>query len=137
MSIQKRKLAYYSIEFARGDERFFDNELFCGFLGYVNTIKGEARIFNDSKNNKAVDFDNILEETKEGLQLYKITFKSCKYNHAPDYMSSIDGSERATDKRLYEGEKELTHMCIRIDLNEAYTIFEQRRNGVSMGGVIK
>lgn len=51
-------------------------------------------------------------------------------------MSSIDGSERPTDKELTEGDKELTHMCFRIDESEVYTVFEERRNGVSMGGVM-
>lgn len=137
MSIQKRKIAYYSIEFNCGDERSFDPNLFCEFLSYADSISGEERIFNDATTKKAVDFDSIHREEKEGLVLYKVTFKSCKYQHSPDYMSSVDGSERPSDKRLEEGEKELTHMCISIKPNEAYTIFEQRRNGVSIGGVIK
>ena len=88
------------------------------------------------KTKKAVAVDRMLNETKSGLHLYKIVFKSCKYNHSPDYMSSRDGSERISDKRLDEGDKELTHMCMRIDGHEAYTIFEERRNGVTIGGVI-
>ncbi len=42
-------------------------------------------------------------------------------------MSSIDGSERASDKKPYEGEKELTHMCMKITSVEAFTIFEDRK----------
>lgn len=137
MSVQKRKIVYYSIEFAKGEEKFFDEKLFCEFLNYVKTIPVAERIFNDTNTKKAVDLAGILEETKEGIHMFKITFKSCKYNHSPDYMSSVDGSERASDKRLEEGEKELTHACIKINMNEAYTIFEQRRNGVTIGGVIK
>lgn len=68
--------------------------------------------------------------------MYKVIFKSCKYNHSPDYMSSIDGSERPTEKLLSEGDKELTHLCFRIDANEAYTVFEERKNGVAIGGVV-
>ncbi len=137
MSVQKRKIAYYSIEFHKGDERFFDPKLFCEFLSYSDSMSGEERIFNDTTSKKAVDFDSVEMEKKEGLILYKITFKSCKYHHSPDYMSSIDGSERSSDKKLDEGEKELTHMCINVKSNEAYTIFEQRRNGVSIGGIVK
>lgn len=137
MSLQKRKIAYYSIAFINGDDKFFDAQLFYDFLKYVNTISGSDRIFNDTINKKATDFDAIRFETKEGLSLVKVAFKSCKYQHSPDYMSSVDGSERASDKQLVEGEKELTHMCVSIKTDEAYTIFEQRKNGVSIGAVIK
>ena len=137
MSVQKRKLSYWGIEFASGDTHYFDPQLFCRFLEYVNSLAEGDKLFRNEKNNKAVALSSIRDETKQGLHLYKIIFKSCKYNHSPDYMSSTDGSERPTDKRLDEGDKELTHMCMRIDGNEAYTIFEERRNGVTMGGVIK
>lgn len=137
MSVQKRKLSYWGIDFASGDTHFFDSELFCQFLEYVNSLPRANKLFRDEKNNKAVALSSIRDERKQELHLYKITFKSCKYNHSPDYMSSADGSERPTDKQLYEGDKELTHMCMRIDATEAYTIFEERRNGVSMAGVIK
>ena len=137
MSVQKRKLSYWGIEFASGDTHYFDPQLFCRFLEYVYSLAEGDKLFRNEKNNKAVALSSIRDETKQGLHLYKIIFKSCKYNHSPDYMSSTDGSERPTDKRLDEGDKELTHMCMRIDGNEAYTIFEERRNGVTMGGVIK
>lgn len=137
MSISRRKITYYSIEFMHGDQQFFDASLFCKFMRYLKSMDDVDRIFNDVKTNKAIDFNSVLEETKQGIQMFKITFKSCKYNHSPDYMSSIDGSERHSDKRLEEGEKELTHVCMKIKNNEAYTIFEQRRNGVSVYGMIQ
>lgn len=137
MSVQKRKLSYWGIEFISGDNHFFNAPLFCRFLSYVQGLSTDEKLFRDEKNNKAVALSSIRDETKQGLHLFKIVFKSCKYNHSPDYMSSADGSERPTDKQLYEGDKELTHMCMRIDGNEAFTIFEERRNGVTMGGVIK
>ena len=31
MSVQKRKLSYWGIEFASGDNHFFDAPLFCRF----------------------------------------------------------------------------------------------------------
>lgn len=103
----------------------------------MQSLPDENKLFRDEKNNKAVALSSVRDETKQGLHLYKIIFKSCKYNHSPDYMSSTDGSERPTDKQLHEGDKELTHMCMRIDGNEVFTIFEERRNGVTIGGVIK
>lgn len=136
MSTQRRKLSYYGIDFLSGDNHHFNSNLFCEFLSYLNELPDQDKLFNDEKTKKAVSLSSLRDETKEGLHLYKIVFKSCKYNHSPDYMSSRDGSERVSDKRLDEGDKELTHMCMRIDGNEAYTVFEDRRNGVTIGGVI-
>lgn len=136
MSTQRRKLSYYGIDFLSGDNHHFNSKLFCEFLSYLNELPNQDKLFNDEKTKKAVALSSLRDETKEGLHLYKIVFKSCKYNHSPDYMSSRDGSERVSDKRLDEGDKELTHMCMRIDGNEAYTVFEDRRNGVTIGGVI-
>ena len=136
MSTQKRKLSYFGIDFLSGENHRFDPALFCDFLAYLDALSTQDKLFNDEKTKKAVSINRMLNETKSGLHLYKIVFKSCKYNHSPDYMSSRDGSERISDKRLDEGDKELTHMCMRIDGHEAYTIFEERRNGVTIGGVI-
>ena len=136
MSTQRRKLSYYGIDFLSGDKHHFDSKLFCEFLLYLERLPAQNKLFNDEKAKKAVALSSLLDETKEGIHLYKIVFKSCKYNHSPDYMSSKDGSERVSDKRLDEGDKELTHMCMRIDGHEAYTVFEDRRNGVTIGGVI-
>ena len=136
MSTQKRKLGYWGIDFLLGEAHSFDRNLFCRFLTYIDSLSDIDKLFDDKKNHKAVSLDRITSETKQGLHLYKIIFKSCKYNHSPDYMSSNDGSERPSDKKLFEGDKQLTHMCIRVDVNEAFTVFEERRNGVSMFGVI-
>lgn len=43
-----------------------------------------------------------------------MVFKSYKYNHSHDYMSSIDGSEHPTDKKIVEGDKELTHVMMNV-----------------------
>ena len=60
-----------------------------------------------------------------------------KYNHSPDYMSSRDGTERPTEKQLYEGDKELTHLCLRVDTDEAFCVIEERKSGVTLGAVVR
>lgn len=136
MSTKKRKISYWSIDFLSGDDHYFNPDIFCGFMTYMQNVEDIKRLIRNEKQNKAVALESIYEENRKGLHFYKVIFKSCKYNHSPDYMSSIDGSERPTDKLLTEGDKELTHMCFRIDENEVYTVFEERRNGVSIGGVV-
>ncbi len=137
MSIQKRKIGYYNITFTDGETYTFNNNLFFDFMKYLSSLEPDEKIFRDTKNKKAISIDSIAHMKKEGMDFLKVIFKSCKYNHFPDYMSSVDGSERPTSKTKDEGDKELTHMMMRVGANEAYTIFEERKSGVSMGGMIK
>ena len=137
MSTTKRKISYWGIEFAKTDGQiYFDSAMFIQFMDYIASLHPNYMLLRDEKQNKAVSIDSIKEEKIPGLHLIKCVFKSCTFNHSPNYMSSIDGSERPTDKLLFEGDKELTHICFRIDGKEAYTVFEERRNGVSMGVAI-
>lgn len=137
MSLQKRKLGYWSLEFAHGDNEFFDRNLFVGFMTYLSGLDTQSSLQRDSKNNKAIAVDRIWETDIQGATTYEIRFKSCKYNHSPDYMSSTDGSERPTEKQLYEGDKEVTHICMRIDALEVMCVVEERRSGVTFGAVIR
>jgi hypothetical protein len=136
LSTQNRKISYWSFDFLSGDEHSFDGEIFCRFMAYIKGLSSQDLLVRDDKQNKAISIESVKDETKQGIHMYKVVFKSCKYNHSPDYMSSLDGSERPTDKLLSEGDKELTHMCFRVDGSEAYTIFEERRNGVAIGAVV-
>ena len=52
-------------------------------------------------------------------------------------MSSTDGSERPTEKQLHEGDKEVTHFCMRIDTQDVMCVVEERRNGVLFGTAIR
>ena len=139
MSVPTIRIGYYFMDFTEldTDERTFDKDLFKRLLVYINGLGGKDRVIKDTKANKAMDIESITMYQKDDIDYAKIIFKSCKFNHSPNYMSSEDGSERKTDKKLNEGEKEITHMLLRIDENEAYAIFEERRSGVSMSNVIK
>ena len=92
MSTQKRKISYWSFDFLSGDEHFFDADVFCRFLAYLQTVNQQSLLYRDEKQNKAIALESIREETKQGIHMYKVVFKSCKYNHSPDYMSSLDGT---------------------------------------------
>ena len=61
-------------------------------MEYIKGVSAQELLVRDSKQNKAISIESIKEETKQGLHVYKVIFKSCKYNHSPDYMSSLDGS---------------------------------------------
>ena len=87
MSTQKRKISYWSFDFLSGDEHCFDPEVFCGFMAYLKSVDSQRLLHRDEKQNKAIALESIHEEVKQGLRLYKVIFKSCKYNHSPDYIA--------------------------------------------------
>ena len=132
MSTQKRRITYWSIDFIKKEEHLFDPAMLCRFMMYVAGLDEMKRLEKNTKTNKAISLESVNNETVQGVQILKIVFKSCKFNHSPAYMSSSDGTERPSDKQLNEGEKELTHICMRINADEAYTAFEERRNGITM-----
>lgn len=103
---------------------------------------------NDKRNSIVTILESISAITKEErndetgennkkVAGYNLVFRSCKYNHSPDYMSSIDGSDRLTDKQMHEGEIELTHLCMKMKEKEILCLFEERRSGVSFGNALK
>lgn len=101
--------------------------------------KGRSCLHNDIvQKNKAFFIDKIREESAFGNDFcYSIVFKSCKYNHSPKYMSKLDGKERESQKELYEGEKELTHVSIRVRENDTLIAFEINRDGLCFGEFFK
>ena len=119
MSTQKRRITYWSIDFIKKEEHLFDPAMLCRFMMYVAGLDEMKRLEKNTKTNKAISLESVKNETVQGVQILKIVFKSCKFNHSPAYMSSSDGTERPSDKQLNEGEKELTHICMRINADEA------------------
>lgn len=134
MSTNNRRLSYWTINYIDSQEQIsFDCDLFLDFLNYCLRLNPMELLINDRKNYKAVALKSIQFEEINSVKICKIVMKSCKYNHSPDFMSSIDGTVRVSDKTLSEGDEEITHLCMRIDSDESYVIFEQRVSGVSFG----
>lgn len=80
MSKQNRKISYWSIDFLTGEENSFDSDMFCRFMAYMTQIDKQELLSKDDKQNKAISLDNVKEVTKQGIHLFRVIFKSCKYN---------------------------------------------------------
>ena len=127
MSMSLRKIEYYGICFCKKEDEYQDSdELFKLIHSLDNSF-----IFDDKKSNK---FWRLDSKTNVG-NVYKLIFKSGKYNHSPNYISRLDGSERTSDKNLDEGECEKTHLI--IDIKTSSLIIEARRSGISAFNVVK
>jgi hypothetical protein len=138
MSTENRKIGFYGLEFDRfaNNGMFFERELFHDFMTHVLHLPGDQQIINIPRYNKAITIERFAITQFHADYVVRIVFKSCKYNHSPEYMSSIDGTERDSDKQPHEGEKEKTHLCIRISTYEAEMILEERRSGVTINEIV-
>lgn len=107
MSTQNRKVGFYNFIFKKhgSSEEYFDRAFFKDFLEYVLQLPSDQQIIDIPRFNKAITVDKYAITDFHADHVVRIVFKSCKYNHSPDYMSSRDGTERNSDKRPHEGEK--------------------------------
>jgi hypothetical protein len=139
MSTQDRKIGFYNFNFEKygSDEKLFNRELFRNIMEFVRNLHPDKQIISIPKYNKAITIEKFAITSFYADHVVRIVFKSCKYNHNPDYMSSVDGSERESDKKPHEGEKEKTHLCIRISTYDAELILEERKNGVSINEITR
>lgn len=92
-------------------------------------------IQNQDVSHRKVDFDKsekvvILENSeKKDNNIYWITLKTGKYGYTANLIDRHTGEERNNDKTIDEGEKELTHMCLKILENNAICALESNRDG--------
>lgn len=137
MSSDKRKIGFYSFGFENSKGTyFFDPSQFKTILDYVLTLKVDQRMHRDNSRSKAFYIADVTYKTVNQSTIASIIIKSCKYNHSPDLMSSMNGVERKSDKKLIEGEREKTHLLFAIGSNEAFTILEERRSGVNANAIM-
>ena len=137
MSTERRKIGHYTLEMVLDEEHIFKPDMFKDFLNNLFSLPCEERLENIRQQNKALLLQDVSETQTAGMDIVNIIFSSCKYNHAPDYMSSKNGNIRATAKRKEEGEQELTHLSIWLTEKEGYIVIEERKSGVSIGTIEK
>ena len=132
MNKKDKKVSFYSLEFKENyKEKFFNKNKFIKLIKYIYNEDLDDRIISkDSNNNDKALLLHRCEKIKKNT--YKILFVSCKYNFSPNYISSLDATERPSDKELHEGEKEKTHAVIKIKKDETLVILENNSTGVSI-----
>lgn len=145
MSVETRKIGYYSIDFklyhkGKNQNPVFDPKYFTDILNFIVSLNSSEEDSLDKlikvKNEKKSYFLDSWVYNEE-YSCHNIIFKSCKYGHFPPYMNSETGSERNTSKLQHEGETEKTHVCIKFLDEEALVLLEERRSGIGMSKIIK
>jgi len=132
LSKENKKVKFFSLEFQENYvDKFFNKDKFKKILERLFLSEIEDRMLprDSNKNYKALllkDWERVNDFT------YKLLFNSCRYNFSPNLISSLDATERPSDKKMYEGEKEKTHMILNINKNEVLVIMENNSTGVSI-----
>lgn len=127
MSLSLRKIEFYGIYFYNKESEYEDRD---NLIRLIESFDKNF-IFDDAKSNKFWRLDSVNRKN----DLFYLIFKSGKYNHSPNYISRLDGVERVSDKNLYEGECEKTHVVINV--KESTLIIEYRRSGVSSAAFVR
>ena len=136
MSKNKRNITFWSIAFLHEGERMIDADLFQQFISYFSALPPRTKLKNDKGNSKATEIKEIVPLTRNDTIYYKVLLQTCKYNHSPNYMSSVDGSERPSQKAMIEGEAEKTHFCMKLKDDELVCVLESRQSGVTINGIV-
>ncbi len=77
----------------------------------IQVIQGKLIYNNNNLKKDKYNKDKALlmgDCENKKTNIYKILFYSGRYNFSPDYISSLNGKVRPSDKRMYEGEKKKT-----------------------------
>lgn len=125
--MKKRSITYCQYSVIRNKLDIKDTAAFKSLLLYIRDNKDEC--FYDFKDNdKVVAVESI--EFRDDDFIW-ITFRTGRYGHTAPLINREDGSERNHDKTTDEGEKELTHLCLKI--KEEYIIgsIENNKYGIT------
>lgn len=137
MSVSLRTLGFYNCYMNGNDnnKEFFNKDFFIKLIKYIAILNSSERLENNEKEKKMYSLKGY-ELNSDDDDIITLIFTSAKYQHSPDYMSSIDGSTRPTDKHLYEGEAELTHLCLKLKAEKSIIVLEERQSGMTITKII-
>lgn len=124
---KKRTIGYCQFNMARKGLSVKDTTDFKKVLDYIEKADTSGRNYDFVKPEKSAGVESI-ERRKDGH--IWIVFKTGRYNHTAPLINREDGSEREHDKTMDEGEKELTHMCLRIYPEFVVCSIESNRYGI-------
>lgn len=124
---KKRTISYCQFNMAKKGLPIKDTDEFRRVLDYIEKADTSGRNYDFVNSEKSAGIESI-ERRKDGH--IWVIFKTGRYNHTAPLINREDGSEREHDKTMDEGEKELTHMCLRIYPEFVVCSLESNRYGI-------
>ena len=136
MSVAKRKLAYYTLQFRKHEsvDVLDGSEL----ISYINNL---FRLII----NKTFPEKKIIIETSnrfyymadyEDDEFINIRFESAKIGHRPFLIDEETGEKRENPKGIHEGEAEISHVCLKFNDDELILLLEERMAGVTIKQIV-
>jgi len=136
MSVNKRKVAYYSIQFRRREtnEILVYDELITYFNSLLSTIINkefaEKKVIIESSNK----FYYMADYTDD--EFINIRFEAAKIGHRPFLVDEETGDKRENPKRIHEGEAEISHLALKFKDDEIIIALEERMVGVTIKQIV-
>lgn len=137
MSIQKRKIGFYSIRVKdiKNRDNCLDPTRLRPVIDYIDSLQRSDRLYDIPSSNK-FHILNFISPTSPKLDSQNFIFVSAKYNHRPPLINKETAQERDNPKELIEGEQENTHLALKFFKDEIVLIMEERKAGISINTVI-
>lgn len=147
MSVNKRKIGLYSLEFVnkRNQSKLTGSELVRYFnyliqFIYIKDFEKRKEEIDSSNKFYFLSYHNIKENNVDVYlkgEVAFIIFESAKIGHCPDLIDGATGTKRRSPKNLSEGEDEITHLAMRYKNGEVMIALEERKVGITMGQIVK
>lgn len=108
---KKRTISYCQFKMEKGGNDVKDTSTFVEVLNHLEKTDTSGRSFDFVNPEKVAGIESIEHRADGHIW---IIFKTGRYGHTAPLINREDGSERIHDKSIDEGEKELTHVCLKI-----------------------
>lgn len=136
MSVNKRKVAYYTLQFRKieADEFIVDSELITYFNELLSMIAKKGFVERKRIIESSNKFYYLADYTDD--EFINVLFESAKIGHRPYLVDEETGKKRENPKKLHEGEAEISHLCFKFSGDEIIFALEERMVGVTVNQII-
>lgn len=137
-NIKTRKISFNTLtkkNWKSGQEHPFFEIL--DIVKYVQPLTKKAKQFEMKENKFCLLHSATIEKDSQGNTIISGLFKSARHTFRPNLLDRTTGDERASPKRLSEGDVEKTHFAFKLVVDEVFLVAEINGNGVSVSQMIE
>lgn len=130
---KKRTIGYCQFKMENKGKDVKNTSAFVEVLNHIEKADISGRSFDFVNSEKVAGIESIEHRTDGHIW---IIFKTGRYGHTAPLINRGDGSERIHDKSIDEGEKELTHVCLRIYPEYIVCSIESNKYGIGASMIV-
>lgn len=135
MSKEERKIGFYQLQLTdkTEDRNIVNPKDIFELIRDINQSLIKDKIIDEYKKYIAYSMDSV---TDKGNTIF-VSMIAAKYNHRPKHFNKITGEERTNSKTIDEGDKEVTHLGLKLCNDEIIVIKEERKVGITINQFIE